>query len=106
MRGGAGLVVRVRIERHHLLIIGCRRRGVHLCADSVPANDRVATVDRMASWWDGFELWIAGLPFVPQVALVLLVMVPVCRGLAWLLDRGLAAVFVLLRRDVSKVEEP
>ena len=105
MRGRAGLVVRVRIERHHLLIIGRRRRGVHLCAGHGPANDG-GTVDRMASWWDGFELWIAGLPFVPQVALVLLVMVPVCRGLAWLLDRGLAAVFVLLRRDVSKVEEP
>lgn len=59
----------------------------------------------MASWWDEFELWIAGLPFVPQVALVLLVMVPVCRGVAWLLDRGLAAVFVLLKRDPPEVEE-
>ncbi|AWK72109.1 hypothetical protein CBI38_11480 [Rhodococcus oxybenzonivorans] len=63
-------------------------------------------MELMASWWDGFELWIAGLPFVPQVALVLLVMVPVCRGVAWLLDRALAAVFVLLRRDVPTVEEP
>ncbi|WP_072688359.1 hypothetical protein [Rhodococcus marinonascens] len=63
-------------------------------------------MDRIASWWDSFELWITGLPFVPQVALVLLVMVPVCRILAWLLDRGLVTVFVLLKRDVSKVEEP
>lgn len=60
---------------------------------------------RAAGWWDGLELWVAGLPFVPQVVLVLLVAVPLCAGIAWLLDRGLAAVFVLLRRDKSNTED-
>lgn len=60
---------------------------------------------RAAGWWDGLELWVAGLPFVPQVVLVLLVAVPLCAGIAWLLDRGLAAIFVLLRKDNSKTED-
>ena len=55
-------------------------------------------MDRVASWWDGFELWLAGLAFVPQAALVLLVMVPLCAATAWLLDRVLAAVFTALGR--------
>ncbi|NLE80151.1 MAG: hypothetical protein GX610_11320 [Rhodococcus sp.] len=63
-------------------------------------------MERAAGWWDSFELWVVGLPFVPQVVLVLLVLVPLCAALAWLLDRGLAAIFVLLRRDTSKSEDP
>ena len=55
-------------------------------------------MDRVAAWWDGLELWVAGLPFVPQVALVLVVMVPVCFGIAQLLDRGLAVAFAALGR--------
>ncbi|KSZ59377.1 membrane protein [Rhodococcus pyridinivorans KG-16] len=55
-------------------------------------------MDRVASWWDGFELWLAGLSFVPQVALVLAVLVPACFGVAWLLDRAMAGVFGLLGR--------
>ncbi|WP_137723673.1 hypothetical protein [Prescottella subtropica] len=55
-------------------------------------------MDRIASWWDGTELWVAGLPFVPQVILVLAVMIPACFGIAWLLDRALSAVFTLVGR--------
>ncbi|KHJ72637.1 MULTISPECIES: hypothetical protein [Rhodococcus] len=55
-------------------------------------------MDRVASWWDGFELWLAGLSFVPQVTLVLAVLVPACSGVAWLLDRAMAGVFGLLGR--------
>ncbi|AOD23673.1 hypothetical protein RBB84_10435 [Rhodococcus sp. D-6] len=55
-------------------------------------------MDRVASWWDGFELWLAGLSFVPQAALVLAVLVPACSGVAWLLDRAMAGVFGLLGR--------
>lgn len=62
-------------------------------------------MERAAGWWDDLELWVAGLPFVPQVMLVLLVTVPLCAAIAWLLDRGLAAVFVLLRRDTSETED-
>lgn len=53
---------------------------------------------RIAGWWDALELWVAGLPFVPQVMLVLAVMVPVSCAIAWLLDRGLMAVLQLIGR--------
>ncbi|GGK62718.1 hypothetical protein [Nocardia camponoti] len=52
----------------------------------------------IASWWDGFELWVAGLPFIPQFLVVLLGMVPVSFALAYLLDRALRAAFRLLGR--------
>ncbi|MDV2475073.1 hypothetical protein ACFWDA_06610 [Rhodococcus zopfii] len=63
-------------------------------------------MDRMATWWDGFELWLAGLSFVPQAALVLLVMVPLCAGAAWLLDRLLAAVFAAVGRGEPETPAP
>lgn len=46
----------------------------------------------MAQWWDGVELWIAGLPFVPQVVLTLGVLIPLAGLAAAGLDRlvGLA----------------
>lgn len=37
-------------------------------------------------WWDGVELWIIGLPFIPQVLVVLAVLIPVAMLLARLLD--------------------
>ncbi|MBF6065791.1 hypothetical protein IU500_30995 [Nocardia terpenica] len=60
----------------------------------------------IADLWDGFELWVAGLPFVPQFAVVLVGMVPVSFGIAYLLDRGLRAVLRLLGRDRNHVAEP
>lgn len=59
-------------------------------------------MDRVAAWWDGFELWLAGLPFVPQVALVLVVLVPLCGAVAWALDRTIAAVFTVVGRGESE----
>ncbi|TCN56919.1 hypothetical protein EV641_10257 [Rhodococcus sp. SMB37] len=55
-------------------------------------------MERVASWWDGFELWLAGLSFVPQAALVLIVMVPLCGVVAWLLDRVVATGFAAVGR--------
>ncbi len=52
-----------------------------------------------ADWWDGFELWVAGLPFVPQFAVVLFGMIPVSIGLAIGLDMVLRVVLHLLGRD-------
>ncbi|WP_374700944.1 hypothetical protein [Rhodococcus globerulus] len=68
------------------------------------------SVERIAGWWDGVELWIAGLPFIPQVVLVLAVVVPLCAGLAIGLDRGLSAVlsspvFEWLRRTPAAMSE-
>jgi hypothetical protein len=62
------------------------------------ATTKVGRVERVASWWDGFELWLTGLSFVPQTALVLIVMVPLCAGAAWVLDRVIAAAFAAVGR--------
>lgn len=50
----------------------------------------------IAGWWDSFELWVAGLPFIPQFLVVLIGMVPISFALAYLLDRGLRGVLRLL----------
>lgn len=56
-------------------------------------------MDRIAGWWDGFELWVAGLPFIPQFLVVLVGMVPISFAIAVLLDRVLRDVMRLLGRD-------
>ncbi|WP_280267516.1 hypothetical protein [Nocardia wallacei] len=56
-------------------------------------------MQRIAGWWDGFELWVAGLPFVPQFLVVLIGALPVSLAIAYLLDRGLRLVLRLLGRD-------
>ncbi|WP_067654606.1 hypothetical protein [Nocardia harenae] len=56
-------------------------------------------MEQIAGWWDGFELWVAGLPFIPQFLVVLLGMVPISVAIATGLDRTLRAVLHLLGRD-------
>lgn len=51
----------------------------------------------MAAWWDAVELWLTGLPFLAQLPLVLVVLVPVCLGAAVLLDRAADLVAGRLR---------
>ena len=50
----------------------------------------------VADWWDAVELWLTQLPFVFQVALAIVVVVPLCWGAAagidTLVDRAAAAV--------------
>lgn len=41
---------------------------------------------------DGVELWLSTLPFAPQVAIVLAVLVPVAAGIAALIGRATDAV--------------
>ena len=41
----------------------------------------------LADWWDAIELWVAQLWFPIQFALVMLVLLPACFGVAWLVDR-------------------
>ncbi|MET9025490.1 hypothetical protein ABZW96_07675 [Nocardia sp. NPDC004168] len=53
---------------------------------------------RIAGWWDGFELWVAGLPFIPQFLVVLVGMVPISFAIAYGLDRVLRAVLRVLDR--------
>ncbi|GDY31431.1 hypothetical protein [Gandjariella thermophila] len=38
-------------------------------------------------WWDGVALWVAQIAFPLQFALVMLVLLPLCLGGAWLIDR-------------------
>jgi len=56
------------------------------------------------NWWDSFELWLSGLPFVPQTLLVM----PVVMGLSYLLaaaiDAVLGAGIRVLRRLRGNVE--
>lgn len=58
----------------------------------------------IATWWDGVELWITGLPFVPQSIVVLLVVVPVAFGLSRLLDRLLAGILHVFGRDARMAD--
>lgn len=52
----------------------------------------------VGNWWDSVELWVTGLPFVPQVIVVMAVLVPLAGGIAWLLDKVLAGVLRLFGR--------
>ena len=42
----------------------------------------------MSDWWNAVELWIAQLAFPAQFAVVIAVLLPVCAGGAWLIDRA------------------
>lgn len=42
----------------------------------------------IADGWDAFELWLTQLAFPLQVVLAILVVVPLCWGVAALVDRG------------------
>ncbi len=59
----------------------------------------LVAVERIADWWDGFEMWVAGLPFIPQFLVVLVGMVPISFAIAYLIDRFLHVAGVALGRD-------
>lgn len=60
----------------------------------------------VAGWWDGFELWVAGLPFLAQFVVVLVGMVPVSFGIAYVLDNGLQLALRLIGRDQLPPTQP
>lgn len=41
----------------------------------------------LANVWDSVELWLTQLSFPFQFAIVMVVLVPVCLGVAWAIDR-------------------
>lgn len=43
--------------------------------------------DWLANTWDGVELWVAQLWFPVQFALVMVVLLPILRAVAWLIER-------------------
>nr|WP_083751918.1 hypothetical protein [Saccharothrix sp. ALI-22-I] len=44
-------------------------------------------MDAFQQWWDGVELWLAQLAFPFQFALLMCVLLPLCLGVARLIDR-------------------
>jgi hypothetical protein len=55
-------------------------------------------MDGLLSWWDGVELWLTGLPFVAQTAVVMPVVLVLAYGSAVLLDGALGNGIRLMRR--------
>ncbi len=59
----------------------------------------------LSDWWNGVELWVLGLPFPFQFALVVVLLVPVCLVVAWLIDRIVDHASALFGA-VGEAEEP
>ena len=57
------------------------------------------------NWWDGVELWLSGLPFVAQTAVVMPVVLAIAYGAAVVLDGALGNGIKLLRRIRHDDEE-
>ncbi|BBY82992.1 hypothetical protein H7I53_23270 [Mycolicibacterium pulveris] len=55
-------------------------------------------MDGFLNWWDGVELWLTGLPFVAQTAVVMPVVLAGAFGLAVVLDGVLGNSIRLVRR--------
>ncbi len=66
--------------------------------------DYAGHVSGLGNWWDSVELWVTGLPFVPQVAVVMVVLVPLAALLARLFDVTVAGGLKLLGRDATIVD--
>jgi hypothetical protein len=65
----------------------------------------------VANSWDAVELWVTQLAFPFQVVLAVLVVLPLCWGVAGLLDRAVDAVVLLgarrrPSRHRSRVDRP
>ncbi len=58
-------------------------------------------------WWDGVELWLTQLGLALQVALLMLVLLPVCWWAARVLDRAVGVIFARLgHRYAVDAEDP
>ncbi len=58
----------------------------------------MVTVNGFLNWWDGVELWLSGLPFVAQTAVVMPVVLALAYGVAVLMDGALGNGIRLVRR--------
>lgn len=58
-------------------------------------------------WWDGVELWLSGLGFVAQTAVVMPVVLLLAYGVAVVLDGALGnGIQLLMRGRHSRQDEP
>lgn len=58
----------------------------------------VSPVNGFLNWWDSIELWLSGLAFVLQAALVMPVVLAFAYGTALVLDFALGKGIQLMRR--------
>jgi hypothetical protein len=59
-------------------------------------------VDSVLSWWDSVEEWLTGLPFVPQLVVTLIVVIPLATVIALAVNFLVRRLVMLLsRRDVG-----
>jgi hypothetical protein len=58
------------------------------------------------SWWDGVELWLSGLGFVAQTALVMPVVLLLAYVVAVVLDGALGNGIRVLQRAKDSEEDP
>jgi hypothetical protein len=61
-------------------------------------------VQWLSDWWNDIELWLAQLSFWLQFVLVMVVVGPLCVGLAWLIDRIVDTLSA--RFGPSRLSEP
>jgi hypothetical protein len=62
-------------------------------------------VSGILNWWDGVELWLSGLGFVAQTAVVMPVVLLLAYGVAVLLDGALGNGIRVLRRAMHADED-
>jgi hypothetical protein len=63
--------------------------------------------DMVIRWWDGVELWLTRLALPLQVAILMVVLLPVCWGAARAIDRVFGLVFERLGHgDAKDAQEP
>jgi hypothetical protein len=62
-------------------------------------------VGAILSWWDGVELWLSGLPFVAQTAVVMPVVLALAYGIAVVLDGAMGTGIRMLRRARREDED-
>ncbi|MDR2279763.1 MAG: hypothetical protein LBE07_02780 [Gordonia sp. (in: high G+C Gram-positive bacteria)] len=59
-------------------------------------------MDSVLSWWDSVEEWLTGLPFVPQLVVTLIVVIPLATVIALAVNFLVRRLVTLLsRRDVG-----
>ncbi|GAA3560395.1 hypothetical protein GCM10022222_50170 [Amycolatopsis ultiminotia] len=51
------------------------------------AGRLTVVLNGLANWWDGVELWLAQAWFPVQFVLVMVVVVPLCLLVAWIIDK-------------------
>jgi hypothetical protein len=66
----------------------------------------VGQVNGFLSWWDGVELWLSGLGFVAQTAVVMPVVLLLAYATAVVLDGALGNGIRLLQRARHSDEDP